>query len=43
VTVERRAHELGRARERRDPRMVPARQRWRFTAERGWRRADRPG
>jgi predicted phosphodiesterase len=43
VTVERRAHELGRARERRDPRMVGARQRWRFRAERGWRRADPPG
>jgi predicted phosphodiesterase len=43
VTVERRAHELGRSRERRNPRMVPAHQRWRFTAERGWRRADRRG
>jgi predicted phosphodiesterase len=37
VTVERRASELGTARERRDPRMAPARQRWSFTPGRGWR------
>lgn len=41
VTVERRAYELGTARERRNPRMVPARQRWHFTARRGWSRTDR--
>lgn len=41
VTVEREAHELGSGRERRDPRMVPARERWRFTPARGWRRAPR--
>ena len=37
VAVERSAHELGKARERRDPRMAPARQRWRFVPGRGWR------
>jgi len=37
VTVRRRAHELGRAREQRDPRMVGAHQRWRFVRGRGWR------
>jgi predicted phosphodiesterase len=39
VIVERTAQELGTARERRDPRMVPARQRWRHAEGRGWRRA----
>lgn len=37
VTVERRAHELGTARERRNPRLAPARERWRFAPGRGWR------
>jgi predicted phosphodiesterase len=41
VTVEREAHELGSGQERRDPRMVPAHERWRFTPVRGWRRAPR--
>jgi predicted phosphodiesterase len=43
VTVERRASELGTAREKRDPRMAPARQHWRFTPERGWRRRSGRG
>jgi calcineurin-like phosphoesterase family protein len=43
VTVERTAHELDKGRERRNPRMVPARERWRFTPKRGWRRALRAG
>jgi predicted phosphodiesterase len=38
VTVERTAHELGEGREQRNPRMVGARERWRFTPARGWRR-----
>jgi predicted phosphodiesterase len=38
VTLTRTAHELGRGRERRDPRMVAARERWRFTPRQGWRR-----
>jgi predicted phosphodiesterase len=37
VTVGRAAHELGQAREQRDPRMVGERQRWRFAPGRGWR------
>jgi predicted phosphodiesterase len=37
VTVERSAHELGRARERRNPRLVPAHERRRFAPGRGWR------
>jgi predicted phosphodiesterase len=40
VTVERSAHELGSARERRNPRMAPARERWRFSPGRGWRRMN---
>jgi hypothetical protein len=38
VTVRRTARELGRAREQRDPRMVGARQRWRFAPGKGWRK-----
>jgi Calcineurin-like phosphoesterase superfamily domain len=38
LAVSRAAHELGRAPEQRDPRLVPARERWRHTPGRGWRR-----
>jgi predicted phosphodiesterase len=37
VTVERTARELGAARERRNPRLAPDHERWRFTPGRGWR------
>jgi predicted phosphodiesterase len=42
LTVGRVAHELDRAEERRDPRLVPARETWSFGAASGWRRALRP-
>jgi predicted phosphodiesterase len=42
VTVTRIAHELAKRRERRDPRMVAGRERWRFTPKQGWRRRGRP-
>jgi Calcineurin-like phosphoesterase len=38
VEVVRRAHELGTAHERRDPRLAPAEESWTFEPERGWRR-----
>jgi hypothetical protein len=38
VEVTRAAHELGQAHERRDPRLVPARESWRFAPGRGWER-----
>jgi predicted phosphodiesterase len=38
VGVTRVAHELGEAAEERDPRLVPARERWRFEPGRGWKR-----
>lgn len=38
LEVERSAHELARAPERRDPRLVPAREVWRYRPARGWRR-----
>lgn len=38
VEVTRVAHELGKAREQRDPRLVPARETWRFAPGRGWKR-----
>lgn len=38
LVVSRSAHELGRAPERRDPRLVAAEERWRHSPGRGWRR-----
>jgi hypothetical protein len=38
LDVVRRAHELERAPERRDPRLAPAEEAWRFEPGRGWRR-----
>jgi predicted phosphodiesterase len=40
VELSRTAHELGRAPERRNPRLVPARETWLFGPASGWRRAD---
>jgi predicted phosphodiesterase len=42
LRVTRRAHELGAARERRDPRLSPAEETWSFSPRGGWRRS-RPG
>jgi predicted phosphodiesterase len=42
LTIGRVAHELDHAEERRDPRLVPARETWSFRAAAGWRRALRP-
>ena len=39
LEVARTAHELGRAEERRDPRLAPAQQAWRFSSGAGWRPA----
>jgi predicted phosphodiesterase len=38
LELERSAHELARAPERRDPRLVPAHEVWRFRPDRGWQR-----
>lgn len=43
VELTRVAHELGKAHEDRDPRLVAARERWRFEPARGWRRSGDEG